>query len=305
MTKPIHVMLDLETWGTRPGCEIRSIGACVFDPVTGDIPCYDPSAPTGEKIRSLTGAFYIATENPRGYYDARGRAVPHWYNDPRGWETKYDLHRDPDTEAWWAEQSDEAQGAFADAVDLKVGLERFTWWLHQVTMKHRPITNPSVIRGQYDAERGEYDMIDVRAHGVVHDQPVALNEWGGLRLWSHGAATDPPWLAAAYHACGLPVPWHYRAPRDTRTLFDLAGIDDHSAWLKQHPGPLGVPHHALDDAICQARAVCGAMARIQSPDREFHVGRVAMQRYADWTNQNIDIGGAWAAIERAITEGAA
>ena len=26
------VMLDLETWGTRPGCAIRSIGACVFNP---------------------------------------------------------------------------------------------------------------------------------------------------------------------------------------------------------------------------------------------------------------------------------
>jgi len=266
VTDPIQISFDTETWGKRPGCEIRSIGACVFDPVTGDIPCYDPSAPTGEKIRSLTGAFYIATENPRGYYDARGRAVPHWYNDPRGWETKYDLHRDPDTEAWWAEQSDEAQGAFENPVDLKVGLERFAEWLSLLVDDARDIPN--------------------------------------IRLWSHGAATDAPWLAAAYHACGLPVPWHYRAPRDTRTLFDLAGIDDHSAWLRQHPGPLGVPHHALDDAICQARAVCGAYGRIQSPDREFHVGRVAMQRYADWTNQNIDIGGAWAAIERAITEGA-
>lgn len=25
-------MLDLETWGTRPGCSIRSIGAVIFDP---------------------------------------------------------------------------------------------------------------------------------------------------------------------------------------------------------------------------------------------------------------------------------
>lgn len=25
-----HVMLDLETWGTRPGCALRSIGACAF-----------------------------------------------------------------------------------------------------------------------------------------------------------------------------------------------------------------------------------------------------------------------------------
>lgn len=208
----IHISFDTETWGTRPGCEIRSIGATLFEPDTGYVAGWDD--------HTNAGNFYIATENPRGYYDARGRAVPHWYNDPRGWETKYDLHRDPDTEAWWADQSDEAQGAFTDAVDLKVGLERFTAWLSLLVDDARDI--PSI------------------------------------RLWSHGAATDAPWLAAAYHACGLPVPWHYRAPRDTRTLFDLAGIDDHSAWLRQHPGPLGVPHHALDDAICQARAVCGA-----------------------------------------------
>lgn len=28
----IHVMLDLETWGKKPGCAIRSIGAVAFDP---------------------------------------------------------------------------------------------------------------------------------------------------------------------------------------------------------------------------------------------------------------------------------
>lgn len=29
MTK--HIMVDLETWGTSPGSDIRSIGAVVFD----------------------------------------------------------------------------------------------------------------------------------------------------------------------------------------------------------------------------------------------------------------------------------
>src|SRR5690606_28074245 len=53
------------------------------------------------------------------------------------------------------------------------------------------------------------------------------------------------------------------APRDTRTLFDAAGISDHSAWLAQYPGPLEVHHHALDDAICQARAVCAAYRRLR------------------------------------------
>lgn len=29
---PHNVMLDLETWGTAPGCAIRSVGAIMFDP---------------------------------------------------------------------------------------------------------------------------------------------------------------------------------------------------------------------------------------------------------------------------------
>jgi hypothetical protein len=33
----IDVMVDLETWGTRPGCAFRSLGAVFFDPETGQL----------------------------------------------------------------------------------------------------------------------------------------------------------------------------------------------------------------------------------------------------------------------------
>lgn len=204
-----HIMLDLETWGTTPGSDIRSIGACVFAPETGLV--HDGSLGT---IRP----FYLACDNPM-------------IMDPTGDDGMiyiYPLTRNPDTIKWWSGQSPEAQAAFADPVDLCEALDQFHNWL-------------SVITGCIG--------------GVAND----------LRLWSHGAAFDAPILAVAYDACDLPVPWHYRAPRDTRTLFDAAGIDDHSAWLAQHPGPLGVSHHALDDAICQARAVCAAWKRISAP----------------------------------------
>lgn len=230
----IHIMLDLETWGTEPGCDIRSIGACVFDPVAGTIGGDIPFAHAG---KGGTGpgsknpfAFYIATDNPTGTW-GRGR----WrtkFTPMNHWKRKYPLTRDADTMRWWSEQSGEAQAAFADPVDLREGLERFAAWLDAV----RPFEGIGGAR-----------------------------EYGSLRLWSHGSAFDPPILAAAYKAVGLPVPWHYRAPRDTRTAFDMAGIEDHSAWLNQHPGPLAIPHHALDDAICQARAVCGALARVVRP----------------------------------------
>lgn len=202
-----HIMIDTETWGTEPGCDIRSIGACVFDPVAGTY--------------SDTDQFYIACDNPR-------IQMPAWK------PYKYDLKRDPQTVQWWSEQSDEAQAAFADPVDLAECLHRFSTWVFRLT-----------------------DQLYDR-HGIGKCEPSP-----DIRLWAHGPQFDASILAVAYKAVQLPVPWHYRAPRDTRTCFDMAGIDDHSAWLEQHPGPLGILHHALDDAICQARAVCGAYARVQ------------------------------------------
>jgi hypothetical protein len=242
----INITLDLETWGNRPGHDLRSIGACVFDPVTGWV---------GERAAPWASdqpTFYVATGNPELRRVEVGTATII--------RRKYPLTRDPGTVQWWTEQSDEANAAFTDPVDLREALTGLTDWLDLVTRSARPIEHPSEMPIGIDGE-----MIDVQAHGVNHDQPLPLAKWPGLHLWAHGSHYDPPILAAAYEAVGLPVPWHYRAPRDTRTIFDAAGIEDHTAWLKQHPGPLGIPHHALDDAICQARAVCGAVARLRLP----------------------------------------
>ena len=207
----VHVMADLETWGTEPGCDIRSIGAVVFDPVAGTV--------------SDTDQFYIPTHNPRGYWGSGSSRDRFFTTGKITDRLQYPLKRDPKTEQWWSEQSAEAQAAFENPVDLRIALSRFSVWLVDVC------PNPS-----------------------------------DLRLWAHGPQFDISILAAAYAAVGEPVPWHYRSPRDTRTAFDMAGIDDHSAWLKQYPGPLGVPHHALDDSICQARAVCGAYDTLGARD---------------------------------------
>lgn len=200
-----HVMLDLETWGKKPGCDLRSIGACLFNPVTGDVCDTDED-----------GLFYIAVDNP-------------WLTEGQGYDPrfKYPLIRDPETEDWWSDQSPEAQAAFINPVDLAEGLGKFGVWLMSLAG-----TN--------------------------------------LRLWSHGPAFDPPILAAAYDAVGLPIPWNYRAPRDTRTAFDMAGVDDdgdgsYRTWLTQFN--TGTAHHALDDAIAQAKAVCAAHAMVRhSPE---------------------------------------
>lgn len=192
----IHVMFDLETWGTEPGCDIRSIGAVVFYPDEEEVST-DPAM-----------QFYRVTE---------GGAF-------------YGLKRDDQTVLWWADQSISAQAAFNNPVPLDNALIDFGIWLNQIT--------------GVTSETGGKPMLN-------------------LRMWSHGAAFDGPILAAAYKACGMLAPWHYRAYRDTRTCFDIAGIDDHTAFLERFPGPLGIHHHALDDAICQALAVCHAYQLIK------------------------------------------
>lgn len=246
----IHISLDLETWGTAPGCDIRSIGACVFDPVAGlryTVPFDD--------------TFYVACDNP-----IMGSAVSGWietlgftpHPDDKHLDRsdmqagaiyrKYPLTRDPSTVQWWSEQSDEAQAAFTDPVDLREALERFSSWLFNV------VRDPAVQLKECRKCHRPYES----HHQICDWCGAPADPLSGVALWSHGAAFDPPILAAAYKAVGLAVPWHYRAPRDTRTLFDLAGIEDHSAWLRQHPGPLGIAHHSLDDSVCQARAICAA-----------------------------------------------
>lgn len=90
-----HIMVDLETWGTTPGCDIRSIGAVVFDPIAG----------------TLGETFYV---------NVYGGGI-------------YGLHQDHETVKWWSEQSVEAQQALIlDRVNIHEALASFaSWWRKQ------------------------------------------------------------------------------------------------------------------------------------------------------------------------------
>lgn len=91
----MHVMLDLETWGTKPGCAIRSVGAVVFDPHTG----------------GLMQEFYANIS------DISCEA--------------WGLVKEPATEAWWGDQGTDAQSALlVDRRPLHDVLVDFSdWWV--------------------------------------------------------------------------------------------------------------------------------------------------------------------------------
>jgi hypothetical protein len=74
-------------------------------------------------------------------------------------------------------------------------------------------------------------------------------------IWCHGATFDCPLLDELYRRAGVPSPWSYWQVRDTRTLYDLAGVNP-----KDYAVP--PPHIALNDALGQSRAANEALRRI-------------------------------------------
>lgn len=77
----------------------------------------------------------------------------------------------------------------------------------------------------------------------------------GARLWAHGATFDPPIIEAAYKAAGLFLPWKFRDVRDTRTIYELAGVK-----IDRDPNTY---HHALDDAKAQASGVQASWIKLK------------------------------------------
>lgn len=92
-----HIMLDLETLGTRPGCSIISIGAISFDPGTS----------------SLGGGFYTVV-NQKSCERAG-------------------LVTDKGTIGWWMRQSDEAKKVLTESrnggMELDAALDAFSEYL--------------------------------------------------------------------------------------------------------------------------------------------------------------------------------
>jgi hypothetical protein len=87
-------------------------------------------------------------------------------------------------------------------------------------------------------------------------------------IWCHGATFDAPLLGELYRRAGMEPPWKFWNIRDTRTLYDLAGVD-----VRQYAVP--PPHVALNDAIGQTRAANAALAVLARAHDPIQQGRAA------------------------------
>lgn len=87
---------------------------------------------------------------------------------------------------------------------------------------------------------------------------LRFSKWYGSsrNIWSHGATFDIPILSEAYARCGLEAPWKFWVARDTRTLFDIAGVT-------QKELPSGNEHNALHDCWRQVWGVKESCKRLR------------------------------------------
>jgi len=95
---------------------------------------------------------------------------------------------------------------------------------------------------------GETDRVS------IEDFTKALNKFvvGATRIWAQGPVFDIVILENLYRQIGKPAPWQYYTIRDSRTLLKALGDDRQGGDLL---------HNALADAVSQAGAVQGAVAR--------------------------------------------
>lgn len=140
------LMVDIETYGVTIDSAVRSIGACFFNIDTNEI---------GER-------FYANIDHDSCL--------------------ALNLYVDPQTKAWWSNQTKEAQEA--------------------LTTETRPIK----------------EVIENFRRWIVTNTPDKLE----LRVWSNGVTFDLPILAFVQAQLRLKPAWNYWMERDTRTLKWLA-----------------------------------------------------------------------------------
>lgn len=119
---------------------------------------------------------------------------------------------------------------------LTIGADTVLWWLKQSTEAQIALS---------DGQLGAAPLITALE---ALDAFINVAEADTAEIWCNGASFDFPILANAYRAAGWrKTPWPFWRERDLRTLKGL--------HPEQRLDRTGLAHHALDDAIHQARLV--------------------------------------------------
>jgi len=91
----------------------------------------------------------------------------------------------------------------------------------------------------------------------IKDALLQLTSWIGRsqKIWGHGDDFDCVILSEAYRRCDMKVPWKFWDTRDTRTLFDIAGV-------KNSDLPANSKHHPVHDCYRQVAGVLKSLRKL-------------------------------------------
>lgn len=194
-----HCMLDLETWGTRPGCAIRSIGAIFFDPQS------DAFGPE----------FYV--------------------NVSRASCEQAGLFVDPNTEAWWARQSLAARAALdADQRPLADALGMFTSFFHtngaEYLWSHGANFDGPVLEACYVAEgtmQHPWSFWNSRCTRTLFDLAGVDTKASGIKRTgvAHNALDDARFQAKCVQAAMRRITVHPQRPVAAAPVSQPSGED--------------------------------------------------------------------------------
>ena len=119
------------------------------------------------------------------------------------------------------------------------------WWMSRDrSPASRDVFNDPKAITLYEALRGLNDF--------VRGRPA------GTHVWGNGSHFDISILEHGFDSLGMPgfaEQWKFWSVRDLRTILDTSGFDRRSIPF------VGVEHHALDDAVHEAKVLAGCFGK--------------------------------------------
>jgi hypothetical protein len=132
--------------------------------------------------------------------------------------------------------------------------------IDEQTEKYNRVINEDTLRwwGEQSPEALDEAMGD-RDRVSFNDCMEALYKfcWNRRAVWSNGASFDIVAMESAWRNLGMRIPWPYYTVRDTRTLYEVAGVS-----LKDKKYGTSTTHKAVEDAEHQAIVVQDAYRKL-------------------------------------------
>ena len=127
-----------------------------------------------------------------------------------------------------------------DKIDLRPSIEE------QLAMG-RIINDETVKWWGHQSEAAQHEALGDHDRIPFKEAMEKLHKfcWNRGKPWSHGAAFDVVAMETSWTSLGMQAPWDFYKVRDTRTLFDVTGVN-----LKD--GGYVTTHKASEDAARQA-----------------------------------------------------